>query len=79
MSMYLAVLMDKVWNCKDLPLSQKLAIMLQLDDDDLQQLVIEEKDKQKGAIAASVRKWIHANALEGSHLIRDSMAAWVIR
>eukprot|EP00927_Polykrikos_kofoidii_P038786 TRINITY_DN33208_c0_g1_i4.p1 TRINITY_DN33208_c0_g1~~TRINITY_DN33208_c0_g1_i4.p1 ORF type:complete len:546 (-),score=90.70 TRINITY_DN33208_c0_g1_i4:96-1649(-) len=39
--MYLGLLAETVFKCR-LPVWQKAAIMLQLDDDDLQQLVIEE-------------------------------------
>jgi len=77
MSMYLALLVDKVWNSSAIPFSQKLAIMLQLDDDDLQQLVVEEKEQKKSEVAASVRKWIRASG--GGHFVSDHLARWAVR
>jgi len=55
MHAYFGLLIERVWDVKSLSTCQKLAVMLQLDDDDLQQLVVEESTA-KAPVCASIRQ-----------------------
>lgn len=56
MHAYLALLADKIWSSGELTYWQKLAVMLQFDDDDLQQLVVEQDDYSKASVILSIKK-----------------------
>lgn len=60
---YLANLAETVWNSKFIPTYQKIAIMLKMDDDDLQQLIIEEDAYSKSAVTLSVKKFMYESGV----------------
>merc|ERR1719461_2393204 len=57
LQVYLGLLMERIWALECVSTCEKLAIMLQLDDDDLQQLVIEESEV-KAQVSASIRRFM---------------------
>jgi len=61
MRVYLALLVERIWDL-DLNVFQKIAIMLSLDDDDLQQLVVEESES-KNIVTASIRQFMDKRGL----------------
>eukprot|EP00929_Paragymnodinium_shiwhaense_P120822 TRINITY_DN9288_c0_g1_i1.p1 TRINITY_DN9288_c0_g1~~TRINITY_DN9288_c0_g1_i1.p1 ORF type:complete len:569 (-),score=120.61 TRINITY_DN9288_c0_g1_i1:65-1771(-) len=58
MDMYLAVLASKVWQSNEFKFWEKVAVMLMFDDDDVQQLVIEEKETCKAAVILAVKQYM---------------------
>lgn len=56
MQLYLADLTKKVWDSDQLSFWEKIAVMVQLDDDDLQQLTVEQDDHVKATVTLSVKK-----------------------
>merc|ERR1719410_2393553 len=63
LEVYLANLAETVWVSHFIPTYQKIAIMLKLDDDDLQQLIIEEDAHSKSAVTLSVKKFMYRSGI----------------
>lgn len=61
MQVYLGSLAEAVWDSEELRLSEKMAVMFQLDDDDLQQLVIEDAVQAKGNLLLQVKNYMIEN------------------
>jgi len=70
---YLAHLMEKVWQSQALGFSQKLTISLTLDDDNLQKLIVEEDFHQKAACTVAVSRFM----TDQGHDSRSIIAEWV--
>jgi hypothetical protein len=62
MRVYLGLLIERIWDLNTLKCFQKVAIMLTLDDDDLQQLVVEESES-KATVTASIRQFMDKRGL----------------
>jgi len=60
LNVYLAVLQEKLWTSTALTTSQKVAVMVQFDDRDLQELLIEEDPLVKSGIVLSVKQHMHS-------------------
>lgn len=69
---YLALLFEKLWETDQLRGLGRLAVLVQLDDDDLQQLVVEEDEVAKARTCWHVQNYIkecgHAGHCMRSHL-----------
>jgi len=64
MRVYLGLLVERIWDLQA-NVFQKLAIMMALDDDDLQQLVVEESES-KAAVAAKIRNFMDQRRLSST-------------
>merc|ERR1719414_2650662 len=54
---YLAALCMKIWESNQFGYAEKFAVLLQLDDDDLQQLIVEENHGDKRNVITTVKKY----------------------
>eukprot|EP00929_Paragymnodinium_shiwhaense_P080061 TRINITY_DN41733_c0_g1_i1.p1 TRINITY_DN41733_c0_g1~~TRINITY_DN41733_c0_g1_i1.p1 ORF type:complete len:622 (+),score=123.16 TRINITY_DN41733_c0_g1_i1:95-1960(+) len=75
MDTYLAVLMGKIWQSREISCFEKIAVMLMFDDDDVQQLVIEEEESSKAAVILAVKKYMTAH---GAPTWASKAADWIL-
>lgn len=67
MRVYLGSLAETVWETSSLTTFEKMCIMLQFDDDDLQQLIIEDSSRSKAKLVLRVK----------SYMQRTSASRWL--
>merc|ERR1712224_822344 len=58
MDAYLAIIAQKVFENRDFSSAQKFAVMMMLDDDDLQHLIVEEDLRVKSAVILGIRQYM---------------------
>lgn len=63
LQVYSALLAEQVWESRLFNFWQKLAIMIRLDDDDLQQFIVEEDQNHKMAVMLCVKKYLSEHGL----------------
>merc|ERR1712151_477234 len=59
LNVYLAILQHKIWTSTALSNFQKVTVMVQFDDRDLQELLVEEDPLVKSDIVLSVKQYMH--------------------
>jgi len=69
LQVYLANLAQRVWASDFISTSQKFAIMIQLDDDDLQQLIVEEDAQSKSSCIISVKQFMYQTGVSRPSVI----------
>lgn len=73
LSVYLAILQARIWSSTGLTYFQKLAVMVQLDDRDLQELMLEEDPLVKSDVVLSVKQ----HMLESGIVTSGTLLSWV--
>lgn len=59
MRIYMASLAEAVWRNEKFTWFDKMCVMFQLDDDDLQQLIVEDSTAEKSVLSLQVRKYMN--------------------
>jgi hypothetical protein len=77
LDVYLAVLYKQIWESKDLHGLGKLATLVQLDEDDIQQLIVEEDEVAKAQVIWHVGNYIKKFGHAG-HFMRSSLSQMLI-
>jgi len=77
LDVYMAVLYEKLWTSTELRGMDKLAALVQLDEDDIQQLIVEEDEGNKAKIMARVGKYIRKFGHAG-HCVRSELSTMLI-
>mmetsp|Transcript_82852 Transcript_82852/g.208704 ORF Transcript_82852/g.208704 Transcript_82852/m.208704 type:complete len:579 (-) Transcript_82852:257-1993(-) len=73
LNVYLAILQAKIWSSTGLTNLQKLTVMVQLDDRDLQELLLEEDPLVKSDVVLSVKQ----HMLESGIVSSGPLLSWV--